>query len=200
MQLVANAQSDETVRRAGRLRSDLQYGRIDEILATGLHGCLQGVTTTVGRPLNNPLANGSYHRCEQDGGQQWVQQADRSAATTKAILDAARALFARHGCADLRMTGRSVPTGASGEITIKGPQVMAGYWQRADETAQVMTHDGYFKTGDIGTMDEQGYIHAQVQARPTRSRTCGVGQTHANGRRKQRRAPRVLLLLRRRGP
>jgi long-chain acyl-CoA synthetase len=54
--------------------------------------------------------------------------------------------------------GRSVPTGTSGEIAIKGPQVMAGYWQRADETAQVMTHDGYFKSGDIGTMDERGYI------------------------------------------
>jgi long-chain acyl-CoA synthetase len=54
--------------------------------------------------------------------------------------------------------GRSVPTGISGEIAIKGPQVMAGYWQRADETEQVMTHDSYFKTGDIGTMDERGYI------------------------------------------
>jgi long-chain acyl-CoA synthetase len=54
--------------------------------------------------------------------------------------------------------GRSVPTGISGEIAINGPQVMAGYWQRADETAQVMTHDGYFKSGDIGTMDERGYI------------------------------------------
>jgi long-chain acyl-CoA synthetase len=54
--------------------------------------------------------------------------------------------------------GRGVPTGVSGEIAIKGPQVMAGYWQRADETAQVMTHDGYFKTGDIGTMDKRGYI------------------------------------------
>jgi long-chain acyl-CoA synthetase len=54
--------------------------------------------------------------------------------------------------------GCSVPTGTAGEIAIKGPQVMAGYWQRSDETAQVMTHDGYFKTGDIGTMDERGYI------------------------------------------
>jgi long-chain acyl-CoA synthetase len=54
--------------------------------------------------------------------------------------------------------GRSVASGTSGEIAIKGPQVMAGYWQRADETALVMTDDGYFKTGDIGTMDERGYI------------------------------------------
>jgi long-chain acyl-CoA synthetase len=54
--------------------------------------------------------------------------------------------------------GRSVATGTSGEIAIKGPQVMAGYWQRSEETAQVMTLDGYFKTGDIGTMDKHGYI------------------------------------------
>jgi long-chain acyl-CoA synthetase len=54
--------------------------------------------------------------------------------------------------------GRSVASGTSGEIAVKGPQVMAGYWQRADETAQVMTDDGYFKTGDIGTMDERGFI------------------------------------------
>lgn len=49
-------------------------------------------------------------------------------------------------------------TGQSGEIAVKGPQVMAGYWQRPDETARVMTPDGYFRTGDIGTMDERGYI------------------------------------------
>jgi long-chain acyl-CoA synthetase len=54
--------------------------------------------------------------------------------------------------------GNEVPQGQPGEIAIKGPQVMAGYWQRPDETAQVMTADGYFKTGDIGTMDERGYF------------------------------------------
>ena len=48
--------------------------------------------------------------------------------------------------------------GQPGEIAIKGPQVMAGYWQRPDETAKVMTADGYFKTGDIGIMDERGYF------------------------------------------
>ena len=53
--------------------------------------------------------------------------------------------------------GRQVTAlGQSGEIAIKGPQVMAGYWQRPDETAKVMTEDGYFKTGDIGTMDARG--------------------------------------------
>ena len=49
-------------------------------------------------------------------------------------------------------------TGRPGEIAIKGPQVMAGYWQRPDETAKVMTEDGYFKSGDIGIMDERGYF------------------------------------------
>jgi long-chain acyl-CoA synthetase len=54
--------------------------------------------------------------------------------------------------------GNEVPVGQSGEIAIKGPQVMAGYWQRPDETAKVMTADGYFKSGDIGVMDERGYF------------------------------------------
>jgi long-chain acyl-CoA synthetase len=54
--------------------------------------------------------------------------------------------------------GHEVPAGATGEIAIKGPQVMAGYWQRPDETAKVMTADGFFRTGDIGTVDERGYF------------------------------------------
>jgi len=53
--------------------------------------------------------------------------------------------------------GRPLPLGQPGEIGIRGPQVMAGYWQRPDETAKVMTTDGYFKSGDIGTMDERGH-------------------------------------------
>ncbi|MEO5737932.1 MAG: long-chain-fatty-acid--CoA ligase [Variovorax sp.] len=54
--------------------------------------------------------------------------------------------------------GHEVPAGERGEIAIKGPQVMAGYWQRPDETAKSMTADGYFKTGDIGTVDERGFF------------------------------------------
>jgi long-chain acyl-CoA synthetase len=55
--------------------------------------------------------------------------------------------------------GNEVTTlGQPGEIAIKGPQVMAGYWQRPDETAKVMTADGYFKSGDIGTVDARGYF------------------------------------------
>ncbi|MBN8479201.1 MAG: long-chain-fatty-acid--CoA ligase [Burkholderiales bacterium] len=54
--------------------------------------------------------------------------------------------------------GKDVPLGQPGEICIKGPQVMAGYWNRPDETAKVMTADGYFMTGDIGVMDERGYV------------------------------------------
>ncbi len=48
--------------------------------------------------------------------------------------------------------------GQPGEIAIKGPQVMAGYWQRPDETAKVMTADGYFKSGDVGMVDEHGFF------------------------------------------
>ena len=54
--------------------------------------------------------------------------------------------------------GAEVPLGQPGEIAVKGPQVMAGYWQRPDETAKSMTADGYFKTGDVGVMDERGYV------------------------------------------
>ena len=54
--------------------------------------------------------------------------------------------------------GHEVPIGQPGEIAIRGPQVMAGYWQRPDETAKVMTADGFFRTGDIGTVDERGYF------------------------------------------
>jgi long-chain acyl-CoA synthetase len=54
--------------------------------------------------------------------------------------------------------GVQVPLGQSGEIAIKGPQVMDGYWQRPDETAKVMTADGFFRTGDIGVMDERGFV------------------------------------------
>ena len=53
--------------------------------------------------------------------------------------------------------GRDLPIGQAGEICIRGPQVMAGYWKRPDETAKVMYADGYFKTGDVGVMDERGY-------------------------------------------
>jgi len=53
--------------------------------------------------------------------------------------------------------GQPVPLGQAGEIAIRGPQVMAGYWQRPDETANVMTPDGFFKSGDVGIMDERGY-------------------------------------------
>ncbi len=53
--------------------------------------------------------------------------------------------------------GNEVPLGEAGEICAKGPQVMSGYWNRPDETAKVMTSDGYFRTGDVGVMDADGY-------------------------------------------
>jgi len=53
---------------------------------------------------------------------------------------------------------RILPLGETGEICISGPQVMKGYWQRPDETAKVMTSDGALRTGDIGFMNDQGYV------------------------------------------
>lgn len=54
--------------------------------------------------------------------------------------------------------GNEVPLGQPGEICARGPQVMPGYWQRPEETAKVMTKDGFFRTGDVGIMDEKGQV------------------------------------------
>jgi long-chain acyl-CoA synthetase len=54
--------------------------------------------------------------------------------------------------------GHERPFGEAGEICARGPQVMPGYWRRPDETAKVMTEDGFFRTGDIGCMDEEGRV------------------------------------------
>ena len=54
--------------------------------------------------------------------------------------------------------GKEVPFGTPGEICIKGPQVMAGYWNRPEETEQFITPEGYFKSGDIGIMSPEGYV------------------------------------------
>jgi long-chain acyl-CoA synthetase len=54
--------------------------------------------------------------------------------------------------------GNDVALGQPGEIAIRGPQVMSGYWQRPDETVKVMTPDGFFKSGDVGVMDARGYF------------------------------------------
>ena len=54
--------------------------------------------------------------------------------------------------------GKQLPLGEAGEVCIKGPQVMEGYWRRPDETEKVMLPDGWLKTGDIGRMDPEGYV------------------------------------------
>jgi long-chain acyl-CoA synthetase len=53
---------------------------------------------------------------------------------------------------------KDVPRGQPGEIAIRGPQVMKGYWQRPDETAKVLGPDGFLYTGDVGVMDEKGFV------------------------------------------
>lgn len=58
----------------------------------------------------------------------------------------------------LNDAGNDVPLGEAGEIAIRGPQVMRGYWRQPEETAKVMTADGFFRTGDVGVMDERGYV------------------------------------------
>ena len=55
--------------------------------------------------------------------------------------------------------GNVVKQGESGELCAKGPQVMAGYWNNVAATHECMTQDGYFKTGDIALLDEQGFFH-----------------------------------------
>jgi long-chain acyl-CoA synthetase len=57
--------------------------------------------------------------------------------------------------------GRELPIGEAGEICVRGPQVMRGYWNRPDETAKVMLEGGWLKTGDIGKMDAQGFTYIQ---------------------------------------
>jgi long-chain acyl-CoA synthetase len=54
--------------------------------------------------------------------------------------------------------GNELPSGEAGELWIRGPQVMLGYWQRPEATAEVLTTDGWLKTGDIGVIDEDGFL------------------------------------------
>lgn len=55
-------------------------------------------------------------------------------------------------------SGKPVKQGETGEIVIRGPQVMKGYWNRPDETDKILTKDGWLKSGDVGFMDEQGFF------------------------------------------
>jgi long-chain acyl-CoA synthetase len=61
-------------------------------------------------------------------------------------------------CAIMNDEGALLPLGETGELVIRGPQVMKGYWQRPEETAKVLTDDGWLRTGDIATMNEDGYF------------------------------------------
>ena len=55
-------------------------------------------------------------------------------------------------------TARKSPSGEAGEVCAKGPQVMSGYWQKPEANAAAFTADGYFRTGDVGAFDEQGFL------------------------------------------
>ena len=54
--------------------------------------------------------------------------------------------------------GATLPNGEAGELCVRGPQVMAGYWRRPDNTAKVLSLDGWFSTGDVATLDDEGYL------------------------------------------
>jgi acyl-CoA synthetase (AMP-forming)/AMP-acid ligase II len=56
-------------------------------------------------------------------------------------------------------TGEEMPVGGVGEVVVKGPQVMKGYWNRPDETAECLSEDGWLRTGDVGHLDEDGYLY-----------------------------------------
>jgi len=56
-------------------------------------------------------------------------------------------------------TGKPMPTGEIGEIVVKGPNIMQGYWNRTDETKAIFTEDGWMRTGDLGRMDEEGFFY-----------------------------------------
>jgi len=57
--------------------------------------------------------------------------------------------------------GKDLPLGEIGEICVRGPQVMRGYWKRADETAKVMLPEGWLRTGDVGRMDARGFVYIE---------------------------------------
>jgi long-chain acyl-CoA synthetase len=59
---------------------------------------------------------------------------------------------------DVADPSREVATGEKGELVIKGPNVMAGYWQKTEATAQAMTADGFFRSGDVAVMDDDGFV------------------------------------------
>jgi long-chain acyl-CoA synthetase len=60
---------------------------------------------------------------------------------------------------DVADSAREVALGERGEICVKGPNIMKGYWKKPEETANAMTADGFFRTGDVGIMDEDGFVY-----------------------------------------
>ena len=55
--------------------------------------------------------------------------------------------------------GKEVPQGETGHVQVRGPNVFPGYWRMPEKTAEEFTDDGFFRTGDLGTIDERGYVH-----------------------------------------
>lgn len=146
---------------------------------------ITGVNTLFNALLNNPEfknLNFSSLRLTLGGGMAVLKPvADRWHATTGVVLSQAYGLTETSPAATINLItesfngsiglpisstdvsirddeGRELAQGDIGEICIKGPQVTPGYWNRPDETSLIFTGDGYLKTGDLGYVDEQGYV------------------------------------------
>ena len=87
-------------------------------------------------------------------------------------------------CQVIDTEGVAQPAGETGELCVRGPQVMQGYWQRPEETAKVLDDEGWLKTGDMAKMDENGFFYIVdrkkdmilgigLQCLPQRNRGCG---------------------------
>ena len=71
-------------------------------------------------------------------------------------------------------TGQELPTGEVGELAVRGPQVMKGYWKRPQETKECLSEDGWLLTGDIGWLDEDGYLYLLQGAGPVLPRSRSI--------------------------
>ena len=96
--------------------------------------------------------------CEAYGLSETSPGASANPVTSKVFTGSIGMPLPNTDMAILDDAGNHLAVGERGEIAIRGPQVMAGYWHRPDETAKVMTADGFFRTGDVGVMDERGYF------------------------------------------
>ena len=103
-----------------------------------------------------PLFIQSYGLSEAPGGDTYLSQSDHTPGNP-ALASAGRPALS----VEMKIVGEDgseLPPGQSGEIAVRGPHVMAGYWRRPEETAEILGPDGWLRTNDMGFMDEAGYL------------------------------------------